>query len=474
MPGVAEQRSAEIYPIVFKLLRDSKLTGYEKLFSVPIESEGYPRELWNSGFIGWSSGRIPTMLSSACSCDLPVFIHGESGTGKELVARYVHRGSARKSSAFIPINCAALPGDLLYSELFGHKKGAFTGANSDAPGKFRQAQQGTIFLDEIGDLDARTQLALLRFLEDHKVTPLGGMEEEKPLDVRIICATHRNLQVPKEREARGFRDDLYYRLRVLPLDIPPLRDHHRDLLFLFLYFLHHENNQGRPECRVFPFSLFEGILWYDWPGNVRELRNFASFYVQYCRERRHPRREKPFRRGTLYPFFAHNHALRRFLGTEMFAEVQRRIDNVSEPLMRRFADVNYWSVVGLPQLRSFLQDIKLSKWLPASELSGGRTEFMIRFLLTVVTQNEQYMYEILPQVVSGSPLPIQGPLQKGAVAKYDTFIELCERSYFLEILKSHRYHSDNALAEITGVHRSKIKRMRLKYRLPRNDNPEEP
>jgi Nif-specific regulatory protein len=199
-----------------------------------------------------------------------VLIRGESGVGKELVARAVHRASARADRPMLSVNCAAIPRDLMESQLFGHKKGAFTGADADHVGWFQQAHTGTLFLDEVGELTLEGQAKLLRILEGHPFLPVGATKEVNA-DVRVIAATNRDLS-DFVREGR-FREDLFYRLSVFELYIPPLRERGGDIEHLVEHFLAHFRRQhGRPQMTLSPDSRAK-LLSYQWPGNVRQLRN---------------------------------------------------------------------------------------------------------------------------------------------------------------------------------------------------------
>ena len=198
-------------------------------------------------------------------------ITGESGTGKEGVAREMHRLSSRSTKSFVPVNCAAIPKELLESELFGHKKGAFTGAFADRVGRFQLADKGTIFLDEIGDMSSDMQVKLLRVLQERKVDPIGAQREVE-IDVRVIAATHRDIQ--QEIEEGRFREDLFYRLNVLPIHIPPLRERLGDISILFQKFSI-SYAKGRDPVKL--SDDFEKFLSsYDWPGNIRELGNLVD------------------------------------------------------------------------------------------------------------------------------------------------------------------------------------------------------
>ena len=196
-----------------------------------------------------------------------MLILGESGTGKELLARAIHLASPRRENTFVPVNCTAIPADLLESELFGHEKGAFTGATRSRIGKFEQADSGTLFLDEIGEMRMDLQAKLLRSLQEREIERVGGSTSVQ-VDVRVIAATNRDLQ--KAIEENAFREDLYYRLSVIPLRLPPLRERRDDIPFLADHFLskHSPDRTMRIDA-----DAMELLVAYDWPGNVRELEN---------------------------------------------------------------------------------------------------------------------------------------------------------------------------------------------------------
>ncbi|MBK8312671.1 MAG: sigma-54-dependent Fis family transcriptional regulator [Acidobacteria bacterium] len=215
--------------------------------------------------------KIYDLISKVAATDVTVLIHGESGTGKELAARAIHDQSAlRRNGDFIAMNCAALPSELIESELFGHEKGAFTGAATQRKGKFEMAGGGTIFLDEIGDMSLNTQAKLLRVLEERKVERLGG-SQPIPVDVRVISATNRDLASAVATEK--FRADLYYRLRVVQIDLPPLRRHKEDIPLLAEHFLGLCSEKYKLKCVAISADAMKRLVAYDWPGNVRELRN---------------------------------------------------------------------------------------------------------------------------------------------------------------------------------------------------------
>jgi two-component system, NtrC family, nitrogen regulation response regulator NtrX len=199
-----------------------------------------------------------------------VLITGENGTGKELVARAIHRNSTRANKAFVEVNCAAIPGELIESELFGHMKGSFTGAVADRAGKFEQADGGTLFLDEIGDMSVNAQAKVLRVLQDGVVTRIGSAKPVK-VDVRVLSATNKNLE--EEITAGRFREDLFYRLNVVPIHIPPLRERREDIPLLASHFVRTLSEREGVPPRVLDPSAVDVLTSMDWPGNVRELRN---------------------------------------------------------------------------------------------------------------------------------------------------------------------------------------------------------
>jgi DNA-binding NtrC family response regulator len=223
--------------------------------------------------IGDSAGmaRVRALVEKVAETDATVLVRGESGTGKELVAREIHERSAgRRRGAFVAVNCAALPSELIESELFGHEKGAFTGASARRHGKFEQAQGGTLFLDEIGDMSANVQAKLLRALEDRHIERLGG-SDSIPVDVRIVSATHRPLE--QEIERGNFRADLFYRLRVVTIDVPPLRERREDIPHLAEVFARVAAERHNLPARSISPAAMRRLVEYDWPGNVRELKN---------------------------------------------------------------------------------------------------------------------------------------------------------------------------------------------------------
>jgi formate hydrogenlyase transcriptional activator len=223
--------------------------------------------------------KVLSLISKVAPTDSTVLISGETGTGKELVARAIHRRSKRSSRAFVSVNCAAIPRDLIASELFGHEKGAFTGASQRHVGRFELADGGTIFLDEVGELPAETQIALLRVLQEHEFERVGG-ERSIHSDVRVTAATNRDLLAAIV--AGTFRNDLFYRLNVFPIEVPPLRERREDIPLLVEYFIdRYARNQGK-SIRSVNKKTLDLLLSYPWPGNIRELQNVIERSVILC------------------------------------------------------------------------------------------------------------------------------------------------------------------------------------------------
>jgi two-component system response regulator AtoC len=215
-------------------------------------------------------------LDKIAAANVPVLIQGESGTGKDIIARMIHGLSPWKTGPFVKVNCPAIPGTLLESELFGYEKGAFTGAYGSKPGRVELAHRGTLFLDEISELDLALQSKLLQLLQDGQFCRIGAQEDKK-VEVRVVCATNRQLEV--EIESGTFRQDLFYRINVVNLQMPPLRERRGDIPDLVGYFLEYYNRKYN--CRARPLSpeLMTALHKYHWPGNIRELENLLKRYV---------------------------------------------------------------------------------------------------------------------------------------------------------------------------------------------------
>ncbi len=234
----------------------------------------------SDAFIGWSDSpamrQVALIIDQVADSDVTVLIRGESGVGKELVARAIHQHSTRKQKPFVKVNCAALPAELLESELFGHEKGAFTGAATTRIGKFEQAHTGTIFLDEIGEMKPPLQAKLLHVLQDAEFTKLGSNKKVN-VDVRVVTATNRDLE---QMLMHGeFREDLYYRLKVIEAFVPPLRERRDEILKLSDFFLAKYSERYNRPVRAISDDLRERFMQYDWPGNVRELENMIKRFV---------------------------------------------------------------------------------------------------------------------------------------------------------------------------------------------------
>jgi len=248
------------------------------------ELEEKVRQLRGQGLIGAQSGlrSVMDMVASLSNSETPILITGETGTGKEMIADAIQRISPRKNAPFVKVNCGAIPESLVDSELFGYQKGAFTGATSSRPGRFEQAHGGTLFLDEVGELPLQVQVRLLRVLQNHIVERLGS-NTSIPVDIRIIAATNRNLETMLRGGA--FREDLYYRLNVFPLHIPPLRERTEDIPALSRHFLEKLcARMKRATIPTIPCATLERLTAYTWPGNVRELENLVERALLLCDE----------------------------------------------------------------------------------------------------------------------------------------------------------------------------------------------
>jgi two-component system response regulator AtoC len=215
-------------------------------------------------------------LEKIASANVPILIEGESGTGKDIVARMIHTGSPWRTGPYVKVNCPAIPGTLLESELFGYEKGAFTGAYGTKPGRVEMAHRGTLFLDEISELDLGLQSKLLQLLQDGQFCRIGA-QEDKRVEVRVVCATNRKLEV--EIENGTFRQDLFYRINVVNLHMPPLRERRGDIEDLSTYFLEHYNRKYNCRARALSSDLLAVLQKYHWPGNIRELENLIKRYV---------------------------------------------------------------------------------------------------------------------------------------------------------------------------------------------------
>jgi DNA-binding NtrC family response regulator len=242
------------------------------------ENSNHHAHVLSSTIIGKSKPMLDLfeMIEKVAESNATILIQGESGTGKELAARAIHQLSSRNGKNFVPINCAAIPDDLLESELFGHVKGSFTGAYANRAGRFEMADKGTLFLDEIGDMKANLQVKLLRVLQSREFEPVGSTKSQK-VDVRIIAATNKNLE--NLVVTKDFREDLYYRLSVIPITIPPLRERREDIPLLIHNFFSLFIGNRRNAVKGFSRDTLEILCRYEWPGNVRELENLVERMV---------------------------------------------------------------------------------------------------------------------------------------------------------------------------------------------------
>src|SRR5580693_35372 len=243
--------------------------------------EEIDREAKSDEIIGSSAAlqKVLSLVSKVAPTDATILVTGETGTGKELVARAIHRRSLRSSRAFVSVNCAAIPRDLIASELFGHEKGSFTGALQRRLGRFELAEGGTIFLDEVGELPIETQIALLRVLQEREFERVGGSHTVRS-DVRVIAATNRDLE--SAIAAGAFRTDLFYRLNVFPIEIPPLRERTEDIPTLIECFIHRYARKAGKRIASIEKRTLDLLQSYAWPGNVRELQNVIERSVIFC------------------------------------------------------------------------------------------------------------------------------------------------------------------------------------------------
>lgn len=240
-----------------------------------LEEEVEKKYEFESSIIGQSSGikKVFKLIEKAVSTNINVMINGETGTGKEVVAKAIHYNSKFKKKPFVPVNMSAIPKELVESELFGHEKGAFTGATEKHLGKFEQAHEGTLFLDEIGEMDISLQAKLLRALQEKEITRVGGKGTVK-VDCRVIVATHRNLQ--EEMKKGNFREDLYYRLFGLPIELPPLRERDKDIVILAKHFVEAFAESNNQPPKALAKTTLQKLMGYSFPGNIRELKSIVE------------------------------------------------------------------------------------------------------------------------------------------------------------------------------------------------------
>jgi DNA-binding NtrC family response regulator len=265
----------ELYLVIKKALDVSILKEENSSLKKELEKKSSYNKRALDQIIGKSAPiqNVIQFIEKIADTDSTVLVTGESGTGKELVAKSIHSHSSRAKKPFVPLNCAAIPKEILESELFGHEKGAFTGAVSTRIGRFELANYGTLFLDEIGELAPPLQVKLLRVLQEREFERVGGIKTLR-VDVRIIAATNRNLE--KAVEEGMFREDLYYRLNVIPLRLPPLRKMREDIPLMVEHFITHMSRRKGKEAPTISNEAMQSLMSYKWPGNVRELENLVE------------------------------------------------------------------------------------------------------------------------------------------------------------------------------------------------------
>ncbi len=322
-----------------------RVANLVQLVELGAENKRLRRELVAEGQFGRMLGtsaamrRVFEMADRVAPTDATVLILGESGTGKDLLAQEIHARSPRASKPFVAVNCAALPENLIESELFGYEKGAFTGAAQQRKGKFEMASGGTIFLDEIGDMNPVTQAKVLRVLENRVIERLGGSRPIE-VDVRVISATHRDL--PAEISAGRFREDLYYRLRVVTLEVPSLRAHKEDIPLLADAFLEQLGARHGRRARLSREAM-ELLRRYDWPGNIRELRNALERTLVLASDEELAAEDLPeeIRKGTGAISAARDSGGNSFLGEADFREAKRKFEIA---YLKRKLEEHHWNV----------------------------------------------------------------------------------------------------------------------------------
>lgn len=260
------------------LLKPFEDSALQSAIKSALETPSSRTETLSGDFITANPGmiRLAEIVRRVAHTDVPILLLGESGVGKEVMARYAHSHSGRESKPFVKVNCAALPADLLESELFGHEQGAFTGALTSRAGKFEQAHTGTLLLDEIGEMSPHLQSKLLHVLQDGTFSRLGGRKTIH-VDARIIAST--NIKIEEAIASGKFREDLYFRLNVISIDLPPLRERREDIPGLCNYFIEKYRDQYRSDAKGLPAELLASFVQHDWPGNVRQLENFIKRFL---------------------------------------------------------------------------------------------------------------------------------------------------------------------------------------------------
>jgi transcriptional regulator with PAS, ATPase and Fis domain len=278
------------------------------------------------------------MILSAGASDANVVIYGESGTGKELIAKNIHEISDRRTGAFVPVNCGAVPESLFESEFFGHKKGAFTGAMADHPGFFDQAKGGTLFLDEVGELNLNLQVKMLRAIEGGGYTPIGGTILKKA-DVRIISATNRDLQ--QSIKKKEMRPDFFYRLNVVPINVPPLRERREDIPLLVEYYL--DKFCKDKDKNKLPGKIMDALCRYDWPGNIRQLQNVIQRYITLNK----------FEFSEIFEGFADESVLSDSESENGMADFKTAVQGLEKRLIKRALEKTQWHKANAAEILGF-------------------------------------------------------------------------------------------------------------------------
>ncbi|WP_027721047.1 sigma-54 interaction domain-containing protein [Maridesulfovibrio zosterae] len=306
-----------------------------------------------NGIIGNSPAlkEVFAILAKVAPTDSTVLVTGESGTGKELLVRALHHNSKRKEKPFVPVNCGAIPKELLESELFGHEKGAFTHAVRSRPGRFELADGGTIFLDEIGEMDLSLQVKILRVLQEKEIERVGGTSIKK-VDVRIVAATNRDLE--EEVAAGRFREDLFYRLNVIPMHLPPLRDRGGDVLMLAKHFLNRFSEDKDIEALRIDAVAADMMVSYSWPGNVRELENFMERMCILCDADEIVPEDLPDK-----------------IWKDVGKEPKKKVAELMQPVGFSWPTLDDMAEQGAAGLKDFLEKIEDRILIEALEKSGG-------------------------------------------------------------------------------------------------------
>ena len=306
-----------------------------------------------NGIIGNSPAlkEVFAILAKVAPTDSTVLVTGESGTGKELLVRALHHNSKRKEKPFVPVNCGAIPKELLESELFGHEKGAFTHAVRSRPGRFELADGGTIFLDEIGEMDLSLQVKILRVLQEKEIERVGGTSIKK-VDVRIVAATNRDLE--SEVAAGRFREDLFYRLNVIPMHLPPLRERGGDVLLLASHFLGRFcEDKDMEQLKVHPEAA-DMLVSYTWPGNVRELENFMERMCILCDEDEIVPEDLPEK-----------------IWKDVGKEPKKKVVELMQPVGFNWPTLTDMQEQGASGLKDFLEKVEDRLMIEALEKAGG-------------------------------------------------------------------------------------------------------